>query len=153
MSVHIPPVSPFGLIQETLWPDEWRILVACMMLNCTTRKQVDKVLPSFFGKWPDAQSFVDAQPCDVAIRISSLGFGNRRSAALLKMTKAYLSGRWKHASDLPGIGQYASRCWEMFCKGYLGEEPPVDHALVKYWHYCKNHGYMSTKMLNGRHHG
>jgi len=44
----IPPRSGYGLIQEDLWPDEWKILVSCMMLNYTSRKQVEKILPSFF---------------------------------------------------------------------------------------------------------
>ena len=46
-----PPKSPVGLIQEELWPDEWKILISCLMLNQTTRKQVDKVIWKFFDKW------------------------------------------------------------------------------------------------------
>ena len=43
-----PPRSPFGLLEEILWEDEWKMLVACMMLNCTTRLQVDRVLWRLF---------------------------------------------------------------------------------------------------------
>ena len=31
-----PPVSPYGLIQESLWRVPWKLLVACMLLNRTS---------------------------------------------------------------------------------------------------------------------
>ena len=31
-----PPVSPYGLIQESLWREPWKLLVACMLLNKTS---------------------------------------------------------------------------------------------------------------------
>ena len=144
MNCRLPPISPFGLIQETLWPNEWKILVACMMLNCTTRKQVDKILPRFFSLWPDPKSFLSARKEDVSSLCRPLGFANRRTDNLLKMTRMYLESEWKHASELHGVGQYGSRSWEIFCQGILGDDPPVDHALVQYWKYCKLHGYMSA---------
>lgn len=69
--------------------------------------------------------------------IKSLGFANRRASNLLKMTERYLAAPWQHASELPGIGQYAARAWEIFCKNELGNEPPNDHALLKYWCWRK----------------
>ena len=129
----IPPVSPYGLIQETLWPDEWMIIVAGIMLNCTTRKQVEQVLPEFRRCWPTPQSFVTASYVDVFGVIKPLGFGNRRTDNLLKMTRAYLTTDWHHASELPGVGAYGARSWEIFCQGVVGTEPPKDHALLQYW--------------------
>lgn len=35
-----PPVSPYGLIEEYLYDDPWKLLVACMLLNVTAGKQV-----------------------------------------------------------------------------------------------------------------
>jgi hypothetical protein len=35
-----PPVSPYGLIEEELFQDPWRLLLACMLLNKTSCKQV-----------------------------------------------------------------------------------------------------------------
>ena len=32
-----PPLSPFGLLEEILWQDEWKLLVSCMMLNCSSK--------------------------------------------------------------------------------------------------------------------
>lgn len=136
----IPPRSPYSLIQEDLWPDEWLILVACMMLNCTTRKQVEKVLPEFRRRWPTPQAFAGSEPGEVRDLIRPLGFANRREANLRKMTAAYLAGGWKHAQELPGIGAYAAAAWEIFCAGHLPEECPKDHALTQYWHWATKRG-------------
>lgn len=35
-----PPASPYGLIEEMLYEDPWKLLVACMLLNVTSGLQV-----------------------------------------------------------------------------------------------------------------
>ena len=132
-----PPVSPYGLIQETLWPSEWKILVVCIMLNQTQRKQVEPIAREFFKLWPTAQDFMNVDPESVVTLLTPLGFGNRRTDNLIKMTKHYLTAPWEHARELPGIGGYAARAWEIFCLGELGDEPPNDHALVRYYDWAK----------------
>lgn len=133
----IPALSPYGLIQESLWPDEWMILVSCMMLNCTSRKQVEKILPAFMQKWPTANDLSECDLEELKTLIRPLGFSNRRSLALKKMSTVYLSKNWSHAHELPGIGIYAARAWEIFCRGIVGDVPPEDHALVSYYHWRK----------------
>lgn len=140
----IPKASPYSLIQEHLWPNEWLILVSCILLNQTTRKQVEKILPNFIDKWPDPQSFLSCDINDLKNMIKPLGLYERRSKTLLNMTKKYLHGSWSHAKELPGVGQYGSRAWEIFCLGKLGDTPPNDHALVKYWNYCTFHNEFKT---------
>lgn len=136
----IPPRSPFGLLQEDLWPNEWLILVSCMLLNCTTRKQVEKVLPEFIERWPDCSTFVrSARRAQVMSVIGPLGFASRRTDNLMKMSHHFIAGPWEHASELAGVGVYAARAWEIFCRGELGDEPPQDHALVIYWKWRKLH--------------
>ncbi len=137
----IPHLSPYGLIQESLWPNEWRILVSCIMLNCTSRKQVEKVIDRFFQKWPDANSLLDSSIDEICELITPLGFKNRRAKRLLEMSQHYAQKKWTHASELPGIGEYASRAWEIFVKNNLGDHPPNDGALVVYWNWRKKHGY------------
>lgn len=87
-----PPVSPFGLIQESLWPNEWLILVTAMLLNCTSRKQVEKVLPEFIQRWPTPAVFLVTMPIEVSQLCRQLGFTNRRTHNLFKMTQAYVAG-------------------------------------------------------------
>lgn len=43
----VPPRSTFGLIQEKLYSNPWRLLIACMLLNKTAGKQVRKFSDSF----------------------------------------------------------------------------------------------------------
>lgn len=130
----IPLRSPYGLIQEDLWPNEWAIFVACILLNCTTRKSVEKVFPDLIRRYPDAHSMSQADSSELSHIIARLGFGNRRSRYLIEMSKAYLKKDWKHASELPGIGEYASAAWEIFIKNELPSTCPKDGALSAY--YC-----------------
>lgn len=136
----LPPRSPYSLIQEDLFPDEFAILVACMMLNCTSRKQVEKVLPSFLKRWPSAQDVAEADQVEMALAIKTLGFSTRRSVGLVKMAAAYVKKDWKHARELPGIGAYAGASWEIFCQGTLPIEAPRDHALTQYFHWAVKQG-------------
>jgi methyl-CpG-binding domain protein 4 len=131
----LPSLSPYGLIQEALWPNEWLILVSCMMLNCTSRKQVVKVWPEFVSRFPTPQALLASDHETISTIVKSLGFGDRRAKNLVRMTEAYLCTNWEHARELPGIGEYGSRSWEIFVKGELGSEPPKDHALVIYWYW------------------
>lgn len=135
----IPPRSGYGLIQEDLWPDSWKILVSCVMLNCTTRKQVEKVLPKFFSLWPSAEALLKSNPEDITETIAALGFKNRRTKSLLNMSRFYLEREWKDPRELPGVGEYGARAWEIFCADKLGDEPPKDGALVLYWEWRKKH--------------
>lgn len=133
----VPPFSPYGLIQEALWPSEWLVLVSCVMLNCTRRKQVEGVLPGFIERWPTAADLASADRTFVEEAIRPLGLASRRAGNLIALAGAYVSGSWKHARELPGIGEYASRAWEIFCLGELGDELPKDHALVQYFNWAK----------------
>lgn len=132
----IPPRSPYSLIQEDLWPDRWLILVSCMMLNCTQRKQVERVLPEFIRRWPTPQAFLAASPQDVVDLCKLLGFATRRTVNLIMMTEHYLNEPWSDVRELPGVGEYAARAYEIFCLSKLGDSPPKDHALVQYWEWA-----------------
>ncbi len=105
------------------------------MLNCTTRKQVEKVLPEFRRRWPTPQAFMSADVDEVMTLCRPLGFANRRTANMKKMTARYLMAPWEDVRELPGVGEYAARAYEMFCLGEFGTEPPKDHALVQYWNW------------------
>lgn len=110
------------------------------MLNCTARRQVEKVLPEFFRRWGSPSTFLSAEKSEVSELISSLGFKNRRTDRLFEMTRAYEGREWSHVSKLPGVGEYAARMWEIFFCGKLGDDPPNDGALVLYWKWRKKLG-------------
>lgn len=131
----IPPRSPYCLIQEDLWPDDWKILLSCLLLNRTSRKQVEKVLPQLFSVYPDALSMSKADVDTLSSIIAPLGFKNRRSVTLIEFSKSFLKPNWKQAKELPGVGQYASDVWDIFVRGVMPSKEPSDHALVWYWNW------------------
>lgn len=141
----VPRRSPFSLIQEDLFPDRWKILVACICLNQTSRKQVEKVLPTFFEKWNSAENLVVSDIQDVIRVIKPLGLSSKRASSLMKMSKAFITQAWKDPRELPGVGEYAARSWEIFCEGKLGDQPPKDHALVAYHNWAKNEEQKMTQ--------
>ena len=127
-----PPRSPIGLIQEDLWPNEWRILVACLLLNLTTRRQVDGVIHELFKKYPNPQSLGAAEDIELQDMIKPLGMQRKRSATLRRFSNEYLTKAWRQAIDLHGCGKYANDCWKIFCLGDWRNVQPNDHALNKY---------------------
>jgi methyl-CpG-binding domain protein 4 len=127
-----PPKSPHDLLQESLWPDEWKILISCLMLNQTTRKQVDKVVWQFFDKWPDPKSFLGSKHEEVSDMLRPLGFYNRRPKSMRRFTEEYIKREWVEPIELHGIGKYANDAWRIFCRGDWKAVDPQDHALNKY---------------------
>lgn len=114
---------------ENHFKDPWQILVVCMLLNRTTRKQVDRVVYKLFDKYSNALEMSRADVDNVASIIRSLGFQNRRSASLVKMSKQWLEG--SSVEELSGIGRYAIDSYKIFVlKDY--SVVPEDYALKNY---------------------
>lgn len=137
MNTWIPPRSPGDLIQESLWPDEWKILVACMLLNQTTRKQLDKVVGPFFERWPTPHALLASSPEEIGSMLKPLGFWRRRPLTLLKFSRQYIDKQWKEPKELHGVGKYASDAWHIFIKGDWKAVEPNDHALNFYHNFLK----------------
>ena len=131
-----PPKSPFDLLQERYWPDDWKILIVCLLLNQTSRKQVEPMIEHFFARWPtpEAASLADEEEMREVIR--SLGMYNRRVKTIKNMSKQYLAG-FDDAKDLYGCGKYADDTYRIFMKGEWRDVEPNDHALNDYHGYLK----------------
>lgn len=136
----IPPVSPYGLIQETLWPDGWKILVACILLNLTTRRAMEKILPNVFRRYPTAEAMAAADFDELSQMVAPLGFRNRRAKNLIDMSRRFLTSNWDDPRDLPGVGEYAGTAWDIFVKKKMPAECPKDGALKKYYNWMVKHG-------------
>jgi len=128
----VPPKSPVGMLQEDLWPDEWRILVACLLHNLTTRKQVDKVYQNLFQKYPSPEAMAQSNESELSEIIQSLGMQNKRAKTLKRFSQEYLEKPWKDVIELYGCGKYADDCHKIFCMGHWREVQPSDHALNRY---------------------
>ena len=137
-----PPKSPHKLLQEDYWPDQWKILVCCLLLNQTSRKQVDPMIGDFFKKYPTPRSIIDADNGSLIQVLRPLGMYNRRVNTLKKFSKGYLEGKWTTASDLYGCGKYADDAWRIFCKGDWRDVKPNDHALNVYHRWLTNKKYL-----------
>tara|TARA_B100000029_G_C17029236_1_gene761556 strand:+ start:135 stop:524 length:390 start_codon:yes stop_codon:yes gene_type:complete len=127
------------MLQEDLWPDVWKILVACILHNQTNRKQVNKVYPELFEKYPDADSMSKADPAILSGMLKPLGLYNRRSNSLIKFSKEFLDNSWNSPSDLYACGKYADDCYSVFCTGDWHSVETQDGSLSRYIKWLRSH--------------
>ena len=126
-----PPRSPFGLLEELLWDRPWALLLSCILLNQTTRRQVDPVLCRLLREWPDAAAAAAADAAAVEAVVRPLGLHRRRSRTIIAFSKAFLEDSWTRADELPGVGEYGAAAEAIFCRGDRSTKP-CDHALALY---------------------
>lgn len=107
------------------------------MLNRTSRTQVDVIREEFFERWPNAKKASEAIPDEMKKVIKSLGFVNRRTDSIIKMSTGYLGSEWKEPKELFGIGQYGQDSWDIFVNGNIHIKNPSDHVLKKYLTWAK----------------
>ena len=132
-----PPKSPFNLIQERLWENPWRLLIACIFCNQTKRVKAEPVLWKFFEKYPTAHEAAKAQTDQLIPMLSPLGLQKRRATTLIRFSKEFLEKEWKAPSELYGIGKYATDAWKIFCLGDWQSVTPKDHALSDYHSFLR----------------
>ncbi|CAI5501172.1 unnamed protein product [Closterium sp. Naga37s-1] len=118
----VPPVSPFGLIQERLYRDPWKLLVACMLLNKTAGRQLHKVIWDLFRLIPTPEAAIAAPTAEIARTIQSLGLHNKRAAMIQRFSEEFLRGDWTDVRQLHGIGKYV-------LGGGGGEEVIMEHEI------------------------
>jgi len=133
----VPPKSPWNLVQEPYFGDEWKILVCCLLLNLTTHKQVRKILPDLFQKYPTPKSMSSADEEHLKKLLRPLGLVNKRSRTLVRFSHEFVEKDWKTAKELYGCGKYADDAWHIFCKGDWKDIQPKDHALNYYHDFLK----------------
>ncbi|CAM9151368.1 unnamed protein product, partial [Scytosiphon promiscuus] len=126
------PPSPFGLIEELLTDDPWKLLIGCIMLNQTTRSQMDPVLVRFLEKFPSAEVAAAATIDEMTQVVAPLGLQERRPVAIIRFSQEYLSKAWKKPEELYWIGKYAADAHKIFIEGKWRQVQPNDHAL-KWW--------------------
>lgn len=120
------------LLQEIYKDNPWKMLVGCILLNQTWRKQVDTVRDDLFQRWPDAASMSEADPHEIATIIKPCGLQNRRAKFLVQFSRAWKD--WPEGTDLmkyPGIGKYAVDSYRIFVEETTNIEVN-DKELKKY---------------------
>ncbi len=124
------------LIQELYWPDRWKMTVICLCLNMTSGRQVRPILPELFRRWPIPQAMAHAHDETLKNLIRPLGFLNKRSQALKRMSREWIDKDWKTVKELYGCGQYAEDSDHIF---YLGQTQiePSDGELARYLEFVR----------------
>ena len=62
--------------------------------------------------------------------IQLCGLGNKRSVALIRMSREFLTKNWQEPRELFGLGEYANDSWRIFIKNEMIS--PKDKELRKY---------------------
>ena len=109
----------------------WQHMVGVMCLNMTHRKQVKKVLPILFKKYPNAKAFLQGKSEDQERLLQPLGMVHVRTQRLRRMSEDFLTWDYKDAQDLYGIGKYGSDSYRIFYKNEIPENVQ-DKELRKY---------------------
>lgn len=124
------------LIQERYFPDRWKMLVCCLMLNLTSHKQVNPIIDGFFERWPNALKASEADELEMKEYLKSLGMYNKRAKTIIKMSKQFIEG-FSQPKQLYGCGKYASDSDLIFYQGRWKEVEPTDGALKRYIRFMK----------------
>ncbi|XP_061218389.1 methyl-CpG-binding domain protein 4 [Neopsephotus bourkii] len=127
-----PPRSPFNLIQETLFHDPWKLLIATIFLNKTSGKMAIPVLWEFLKKYPSPEIARTADWKEMSMLLKPLGLYELRAKTIIKFSDEYLSKQWKYPIELHGIGKYGNDSYRIFCVNEWKEVQPQDHKLNVY---------------------
>ncbi|XP_068996926.1 methyl-CpG-binding domain protein 4 [Embiotoca jacksoni] len=127
-----PPRSPFNLIQETLFHNPWKLLVATVFLNKTSGKMAIPVLWQFFERYPSAEVTREADWKPMSELMKPLGLYELRAKILIRFSDEYLTKQWRYPIELHGIGKYGNDSYRIFCVEEWRQVTPEDHMLNKY---------------------
>ncbi|XP_031238897.1 methyl-CpG-binding domain protein 4 isoform X3 [Mastomys coucha] len=139
-----PPRSPFNLVQEILFHDPWKLLIATIFLNRTSGKMAIPVLWEFLEKYPSAEVARTADWRDVSELLKPLGLYDLRAKTIIKFSDEYLTKQWRYPIELHGIGKYGNDSYRIFCVNEWKQVHPEDHKLNKYHDWLwENHEKLS----------
>jgi len=110
---------------------EWQHMVGVMCLNLTYRKQVKKLLPKLFKRYPNASAFIRGRYNTQERMLRPLGMSTVRAKRMRQMSLDFLSWNRKDATDLHGIGKYGSDSYRIFYKNEIPDDVQ-DKELKKY---------------------
>lgn len=128
----IPPKSPYNLIQESLFHDPWKLLIATIFLNRTSGAKAIPILWEFFKRFPTPEVTRSADWKQIAELIQTLGLHEKRAKIIIRFSEEFLSKDWNSPKELHGIGKYGDDSYRIFCVGEWKNVKPNDHKLNFY---------------------
>ena len=131
-------MSPYGLLQEEINCDPWKIFVCCIFCNLTKRIYAEPYFRKIIETWPNPESLSNTCEENISDIIQPLGLSKRRARALVRMSSDYLEKDWHDdPTKLYGIGKYGSDAYKIFCTPHWKEVEPKDGALVNYHNWLR----------------
>ena len=109
----------------------WQHMVGVMCLNLTYRKQVKKLLPKLFKRYPNATAYIRGRYKTQEKMLRPLGMSTVRAKRMRQMSLDFLSWDRKDATDLHGIGKYGSDSYRIFYKNEIPKDVQ-DKELKRY---------------------
>ncbi|KAJ5339561.1 hypothetical protein N7452_006289 [Penicillium brevicompactum] len=97
-----PPIDApsFGLIQEQLAHDPFRLLIATIFLNRTRGGVALPVLFQVFERYPTIEAMAAAAQSDLVSLIRCLGFQNQRATKCITLAQTWLTNPLPHTNDI-----------------------------------------------------
>jgi hypothetical protein len=170
--------SPFGLLEELFGNDPWRLFLSAILLNRTSRVQVDTIMFDFLAEWPSAEAAAGADAARMCVVVKALGIRFRRARGIIRFSKEYLA-LLEHKMDKCGntgkgcskidadidreaaynltrdnvmnlyyCGDYAYAAYKLFIQRDYSIDP-TDHALKAYAQYQR--GFQSASKSHTGH--
>lgn len=133
------------LLQLHYRDDPWKMLVACILLNRTSRRQVDRVIDDLFLDYPTPEALASARVHELASLLYPLGMHTRRAQRLVRFAEDWmaLDFMWEgttpdgltELSALTGVGEYALDSYRLFVL-HDHSVQPADKELKRWksWH-------------------
>lgn len=135
----IPPKSPYNLIQESLYHDSWKLLIATIFLNRTSGKVAIPLVWKFFDRWPNPEAAYSADRQELALFLQPMGLNNRRAEQIIRFSHEYKHKAWLYPKELYGISKYGNDSFRIFCRNEWRSVKPLDHKLNIYHNWlCQN---------------
>ena len=118
MTRFVPDGRPCLTQRVTARLGAWQLLVGCLLLNRTERRQAWRALDAIFDRAPEPAALANVSDDDLREILRSCGFGERRLHALRKLTEDWENG--VPAEQIRHVGRYALASYSIF---YHGERP------------------------------
>jgi endonuclease III len=128
------------ILQDVLKDNPWRMLVGCILLNMTTRTQVDKVRQQLFENYPGPGHMAVADPDELGELLKPLGLFRRRAVTLKRFSQDWLTVTQLGDRPFPtawdvgqcyGIGKYATDSYRIFVLGEILKPRDVEDKVLK----------------------
>lgn len=129
------PASPYGLLEEELYRQPWKLLVACILLNKTHSEAVRRVIWRLFELCPGPEVAARTHVARIEEILHPLGLSNVRAHAIQRLSDQFVHAAWRDPRELHGVGQYAADAYHMFCRGQWRHVRPEDKDLKRYWEW------------------